>query len=160
MKGNGLQRSILKRLSDRITVGWGNAVVMAGIGHQYRRKGQSMYLKRLVSLIVMALLPSFCVFADYAGIPDYDWTITTITVNATAKRITAPLSGRVFIQAVGNDVYVAKNTTANHTSLSKTLKIINGGNLDLGITYIRKNQYFTIKAPSATIATVNYIISQ
>jgi hypothetical protein len=95
-------------------------------------------------------------YADYYSIPDYSWTFTTITVNATPKRITFNKSAGLFIQAVGNDVYIQKNATANYNNF----KLANGSSTDFQAQMFSKNAYITIVAPSATIATCNYIIKQ
>ncbi len=94
--------------------------------------------------------------ADYYNIPDYSWTFTTVTVNATPKTITFTKSAGFFIQAVGNDIHIQKNATATTNSF----KLSNGGSVDFENQMVSKSGYISIVAPSATIATCNYIIKQ
>lgn len=112
--------------------------------------------KILLALLAFIGLTAIQANADYYSIPDYDWTITTVTVNATPKTITFTRSAGIFIQAVGNDVYINKDATAT----TNKLKIANGASIDLQAQMVRKAGYISIVAGSSTIATVNYIIKQ
>ena len=114
-------------------------------------------MKKLFGIILILICSMFGVAqADYYNIPDYSWTFTTVTVNATAKRIPFTKSAGLFIQSVGNDIYIQKNATANYNSF----KLTNGASVDFENQMISKGAYVTIVAPSATIATCNYIIKQ
>jgi hypothetical protein len=113
-------------------------------------------VKKLFGIILILSCFVVGVQADYYNIPDYSWTFTTVTVNATAKRIAFTKSAGLFIQSVGNDIYIQKNATANYNSF----KLANGASVDFENQMISKGAYVTIVAPSATIATCNYIIKQ
>jgi len=109
-------------------------------------------VKKLFGIILILICSVIGVQADNYLIPDYSWDFTTITVNATTQRITFPRSSGFAVQAVGNDIYIEKNATANNNSF----KIANGSTADFQAFYLKKNEYLTIKTGTSTIATVNY----
>jgi len=113
-------------------------------------------MKKLISFILFLLMLSGMVQAEYYMIPDYSWTWAKKYVVATAQRITAARSCGLALQAVGNDVYMEKNATANLNSF----KIANGSTVDFESMMLKKGEYITLIAPSSTTATVNYTFKQ
>jgi len=109
-------------------------------------------MKKIFLILTILLMPAICFCAGGGRFSDRDWSVTSVTLNAAAKRVTIPRSGSLWIQAQGADCFIDFNSTANISSIL----ISDGGSIDFWPANITYGEYFTLY--SASTATLNYII--
>jgi hypothetical protein len=111
-------------------------------------------MNKLLFLILSIIVLQFNV--NHAR-SDRDWSVTTVTLNAAAKRVTIPQSGILFVSNKGNDSYIAFNATANSSSIC----IPDAGSFSTDGSQVGASvgfgDYFTLY--SASTATLNYVIT-
>ncbi len=109
-------------------------------------------MKRIIALLLLALISVPCLAAGGGRFNDRNWTVTQVTLNATAVRVTIPKSGALWIQPQGSDMWIAFNATANADSI----KVAQDADRDFWPANITYGEYFTLYSTSTV--TANYII--